>query len=688
MASKKKKLDIDQVIEMDRKRKRERSKRHQQIIFKEYLDLVRVDPLIAELSPSRLFSIIMDAGMEIIPPEERFIDDRGIEIDKKYRFFSDKLFGVEASTYRFMEWLTSAKDNQPIGKMICVLVGPTASGKSSFASRLKTGLENFDKRKVYCIKGCPKLEEPLHLLPRSKREEFQKDLGVKIKGDLCPVCRYRLLHEFKDADGVVRWWDVPVETFTFSIQGKRGIGSFEPSDEKSQSVTDLVGKENVAVTSNPNRGYDDPFAFSLSGEIEKGEKGIVEGREIFKKGIDERLLWVFINVAEEGEIKVQGSNFPHISTDVVVLGHCNIVGFKDFASNQAHEALHDRTFVIPFPYPLRVKDEIKVYRKLMNQDVELKNLKECHIAPGALEVAALFAIATRVNPTTECPSRVQKAKIYDQQEIQLKGKNKGGKIVNLQAMLSDGQSDHDISKREGMFGVSSRDIMTALNTAVAREGETGCLTPNKVIRALMGAFKYRMGYTPEELSLFKEVLVSEDGEGVTSEYNSWIVERVSHAFLGAHSDFGREMFEKYIEEASLWRKTKRKYALGAPVDLDPITKKPRESNLKYLESIEVRMGLSSSEAETARGEILELRGELLARGKEFSYDNYPPLKEAINTKLMEDCRPMLTMMINSDRLKNPEIKKRSADLIDSMKAMGHCDICIKEALEDVKKILV
>ena len=39
-------------------------------------------------------------------------------------------------------------------------------------------------------------EEPLHLIPRHLRKEFEKMLGVHIEGDLCPVCRFRLKEEF------------------------------------------------------------------------------------------------------------------------------------------------------------------------------------------------------------------------------------------------------------------------------------------------------------------------------------------------------------------------------------------------------------------------------------------------------------------------------------------------------------
>ena len=39
-------------------------------------------------------------------------------------------------------------------------------------------------------------EEPLHLIPNHLRPKFEEMLGVQIEGDLCPVCRYRLMHEF------------------------------------------------------------------------------------------------------------------------------------------------------------------------------------------------------------------------------------------------------------------------------------------------------------------------------------------------------------------------------------------------------------------------------------------------------------------------------------------------------------
>ena len=59
-------------------------------------------------------------------------------------------------------------------------------------------------------------EEPLHLLPRHLRREFEKMLGVHIEGDLCPVCRYRLKEEFG-----ARYEEFPIVTRYFSKRRAR-----------------------------------------------------------------------------------------------------------------------------------------------------------------------------------------------------------------------------------------------------------------------------------------------------------------------------------------------------------------------------------------------------------------------------------------------------------------------------------
>ena len=688
---------FQEIFDKDAERKKGDAKEQKQISFREYLELLGEDPLIAQNSPARLREILLSRGVEDIPEHERWLG-----IARRYPVFSDTLFGVEKPISELMDYLGTGAARLSTGKQPVVFVGPPASGKSTAASIIKKELEAYRARPVYFIKGCPKHEEPLHLLPRHLRGDIEEKLGVKIEGDLCPHCRYHLIDaglksddsgevtKFKDDDGTLRWWDFPVEKMTFSRQGVRGIGSFEPSDEKSQDVSELVGREVVGISQNPKFGPTHPYAWDLNGEIEHGERGIVEAREIFKKGIDERILWVFINVAEEKELKVQGSSFPHISVDTVTVGHCNLEGFKDFSTDKGQEGLHNRFYIIQFPYPLRVKDEVRVYQKLIEQESDYKELGDCHIAPGALEVAAIFALQTRLKASSMGVSVLDKMRVYNGEKVLVELKDKDQNPVDLRALIEEGQVDDDIAKREGMFGVSSRDVLAALNTAIVREAhkEDACLTPLVAIRALRDVFDHRMGYTPEEIARFRELLSAGEGGSVMAEYKEHVLKAVSRAFLKAYDDLARDLFRQYIEGASFARRQRRRFVRGEMTDIerDDITGRPKdvENVRKFLRSIEQHIGgVDESGADVFQGEILELMGS----DKDFGYDSYPPLREAVEKKLLTDAQATLKLVLDPNRPKDEEAKKRTGDLFDELEKTGHCKTCAAENVKNAAEFL-
>src|SRR5690606_26397553 len=122
---------------------------------------------------------------------------------------------------------------------ILLLMGPVSGGKSTIVTLLKKGLEKFsrtDEGAVYAIEGCPMHEDPLHLIPQGLRPEVEQALGVKIEGSLCPSCQMRLRTEY---DGRIE--EVRVERVLISEEGRVGIGTFSPSDPKSQDIADLTG---------------------------------------------------------------------------------------------------------------------------------------------------------------------------------------------------------------------------------------------------------------------------------------------------------------------------------------------------------------------------------------------------------------------------------------------------------------
>jgi len=119
-------------------------------------------------------------------------------------------------------------------------MGPVGSGKSSLVERLQRGLEATEP--FYSIENCPMSEEPLHLIPRHLRKEFEKMLGVHIEGDLCPVCRFRLKEEYGG-----RYEEAPITT-RFFLEAEPGsrVGVVPPVDPNNQDTSVLIGSEDIS----------------------------------------------------------------------------------------------------------------------------------------------------------------------------------------------------------------------------------------------------------------------------------------------------------------------------------------------------------------------------------------------------------------------------------------------------------
>lgn len=225
-------MDFKEFIINDRER---RNKEKFEGSFLEYLDIVKENPDVAKLAHKRMNDIITSQGYEVLKPEEnpRIKKIYGNEIIKRYNFFKDDFFGIDKVLMKLMNYLNSASMKGEEARQVLYLVGPVGAGKSSLVESLKKALESADR--IYTIKGCPMHEEPLHLIPKHLRKEFEEKLGVQIEGDLCPICKYRLMHEY---DG--KYEEMPVTTSSFSIRSRKGVGVVPPVDPNNQDTSILT----------------------------------------------------------------------------------------------------------------------------------------------------------------------------------------------------------------------------------------------------------------------------------------------------------------------------------------------------------------------------------------------------------------------------------------------------------------
>lgn len=97
------------------------------------------------------------------------------------------------------EYFHPAAKRLDVRKRILLLMGPVSGGKSTLVTRLKRGLEEYsltDHGAVYAIKGCPMHEDPLHLIPQNLREDFYREYGIRVQGNLSPLNLMRLEEEY------------------------------------------------------------------------------------------------------------------------------------------------------------------------------------------------------------------------------------------------------------------------------------------------------------------------------------------------------------------------------------------------------------------------------------------------------------------------------------------------------------
>ncbi|MGE3913320.1 MAG: protein prkA, partial [Chloroflexota bacterium] len=236
--------------------------------FHEYFDLVTANPSVARLSHARVYDMLMAGGVETLPNG-----------DRRHNFFADELFGIERPLQHLVDYFASAARRLEVRKRILLLMGPVGGGKSTIVSLLKRGLEEYSRTEagaVYAIAGCPMHEDPLHLLPDSLRKEVMAEHGIYIEGDLCPRCRMAVEDQY---DGRIE--DVEVCRVSFSEKNRVGIGTFAPSDPKSQDISELTGSIDLATIG--DFGVEsDPRAYRFDGELNVANRGLMEFVEMLK----------------------------------------------------------------------------------------------------------------------------------------------------------------------------------------------------------------------------------------------------------------------------------------------------------------------------------------------------------------------------------------------------------------------
>jgi len=607
--------------------------------FAQYFEIVTKKPHVSRLSHERIYHMIMDAGVETTRTGE-----------PHYDFFSQEIFGIEKPLQQIVDYFNSAAQRLEVRKRILLLMGPVGGGKSSIVYLIKRGLEAYTRTEagaIYAIKGCPMHEEPLHLIPNELRSDVEQEFGLYIEGDLCPHCRYMVDNQYKG-----RIEDVPVKSIAFSEKYRIGVGTFTPSDPKSQDISELVG--GIDLSTIGDVGVEsDPRAYRFDGELNIANRGVMEFVEMLKT--DEKFLYVLLTLSQEQNIKT--GRFSMIYADEVVVSHTNEHEYQSFVGNKKSEALQDRIILVKVPYNLRASDEVKIYEKLIKQSA----LQNVHIAPYTLRIASVFAVLSRLEPSKKAGmSLMKKLKLYDGEDIE-DFKQKDVKELQEEAV------------REGMDGISPRYVINRLSNALVKQNTT-CINPIDALRALRDGLDQHTSITREEREHYLN-LISE----ARKEYDDMARKEVQRAFVYSYEESARTLLNNYLDNVeSYCNKTKLR---------DPITDEEMEPDEQLMRSIEEQIGITENAKKSFREEILIRISSLARKGVSFDYTSHERLKEAIEKKLFADLRDVVKIT-TSARTPDKEQLRKINEVVDRlMTEHGYCHVCANEILRYTGSLL-
>ena len=574
--------------------------------LKEYLQLLEKDPEIAVLSHKRLYKQILGDGMITLDEtDERCNKLFNGESVKVYNYFAGQFFGMERPLEKVMRFLHSAAMRGEESRQVLLLLGPVGAGKSALIEHIKGALEACAP--IYVLEGCPIREEPLHLIPRTLREEFVEMYNVRIEGDLCPVCRHRLINEFEGD-----YTKFPITQSSFSVRGRKGVGVVPPMDPNTQDTSLLIGSEDISkLDLYPE---DDPRVLSLNGAFNVGNRGIVEFVEVFKNEIE--FLHTMITATQEKNVPSPGKQ-AMIYFDGVILAHCNEAEWNKFKSEHTNEAILDRIVRVNIPYSLEFEQEVKIYKKLIG-----RSDYECHIAPHTLEIAAMFAVLSRLKPSNKVDP-LTKMKIYNGEEIVEKGLIKKVDINDLREEVED----------EGMTGISTRFIMKSIDAALA-DSTKNMITPISIRDSLIKQVKEQIvnAETRKHCLQFLQKVLHE-------EYLSLLEKEITKAFVTAYDEQAESLFNNYLDHAEAYvNNTKVK---------DGVTSEDMEPDEKFLQSIEEQIGIKGSAKNNFRADITAYMFSKLRRGDTIDWRSYGPLREAIESKLVASVRDISRIVTKS-----------------------------------------
>ncbi len=668
-------------------------------------------------------------------------EDAG-ETFRHYKLFDDPfhagkkaVYGLERTLEKLVNYIRSASLEE--GKeRIFVLSGPVGTAKTTIVDLVSRGLEEYslcDEGAVYSIlwlfprqiddEGgklgfvrtgpetddvfarvrCQMRDNPLYLVPRPQRRDFIDGLLEKagfrgrsrpvvprkiLEGELCYNCTqvYNYLLRRFNGDWMKIINRARVERVALSELSGVGIAKILPEGNVETSSSIISFDDNYKALS---QILSDINLVKFNGKYVSGNRGLIQYSDVFKKPVV--YLQHLLSAVEEHRI-----DFGEVGADidVVIIGTSNIPEYEAFRKNPLSHGIRSRMRKIEVPYLLNYRDEKKIYEQGL---VEVARTR--HIAPHTTDLAALWAVLTRIEKSTLQRSE-QEIKVDERDLVE-----KMNLIQKAQIYAGEVPQDFDKDARRAL----TKDLVRKLRNEFAYEGMTG-ISP-RVVQNLFADVCERKRYrclnpfdffNTMRIALEKgaevyEFLQADSGgeapdvaghlEAVNELYDRIVKEEVETAVTDVNDEEISAKIHGYLNNVKAFlRKEKIQTRTGGE---EP----PNEELMRY---VEARMSVDDGDRDEFRFKVLSRASTAIADGKTLDIrETYADLFRAVRAGLYAEKKGAVNwdnLVAAMDRVGEdggmsgvPEWSRNLVKtLTDNMVSMfGYCRFCGRDVVSYV-----
>jgi serine protein kinase len=289
-------------------------------------------------------------------------------------------------------------------------------------------------------------------------------------------------------------------------------------------------------------------------------------------------------------------------------------------------------------------------------------VKGKHVAPHTTEVAAMWAVLTRLEePKKHNLQLLQKMKLYD------------GKVLPgyTQDTVKELRKE---SKQEGMSGVSPRYVQDKISNALVSDEGEGTINPFMVMNELeKGLTSHSLITGDEQRKRFRELIGVVKGE-----YDEIVKNEVQRAISADEEAIGK-LAANYIDNIkayTLKERVKNRY-----------TGQDEEPDERLMRAIEEKIDIPENRKEDFRREIMNYIGAKAIEGKKFEWQTNDRLRRALELKLFEDQKDSIKLKTLVSAVVDKETQEK-IDIIKSrlMRYFGYNEVSATDVLNYVASI--